>query len=108
MSVNLDDSYAQADYVLVATLKSAKILDDTYSEGVFEVSEVLKGMPPKSLTLKTEYQTGHTCGVLYWVGASYVLFLKSNQEVISSCSGNGPMSHRKDVFEWYVSRSNSK
>ena len=107
-SLDLDESYAHADYVVVANLMSAEILDDTFSKGVFEVSEILKGNPPKLLKLKTRYQTGHTCGVIYWVGASYVLFLQSNQEVISSCSGNGPMSLRKDVFEWYVNRKNAE
>ena len=99
--MDLDRSYAESDYVVVAQLTSAKIIDHAYSVGKFEVSEVLKGEAPPNFTLKTHYQTSGSCGIVYWVGASYILFLKTDQEEINRCSGSGKLGDNREVVSWY-------
>lgn len=80
LPLNLEESFSESDYVLVAQLVSAKVIDHTYSIGNFEVSDVLKGDPPEINSLKTARQTSSSCGVVYWVGASYILFLNADKK----------------------------
>lgn len=89
LPLNLEESFSNSDYVLVAQLISAKVIDHTYSIGDFEVSDVLKGDPPEIISLKTAHQTSGSCGVVIL-----------GRRILHSLPERRPRSHLQLLRQW--------
>ena len=101
---DLDRAFEGADYVLIAQLDSAKVVDDWTAEGEFRLQEELKGYPPDRIPFRINFNTGLLCGIDLIFGKAYLVFAKKEDSSIVILPGTSVIHGQSLMLDWIMER----
>ena len=101
---DLDRAYEVADYVLIAQLDSARVVDQWTAEGEFHLQEELKGYPPAAIPFRINFNTQLECGIDLIFGKAYLVFAKKEDTAIVILPGTSVIYGQSPMLDWVMKR----